>query len=150
MQLWKQMHLPAYSMLSETKCHRQRREIPWLQRFHISKYTKQNCMQRNKLRNQRFTKNKSISCYSDIKLGIKPCYQCFGILFFVSHRLIYIWKDWMSCKAKPIDTDSKWNPTPIHHLTSMMESNSRPDREHTYNNQYCCCNPSNWRLQSKF
>jgi hypothetical protein len=83
------------------------------------------------------------------KLGIKPYYQCFCILFFVGHRLVYIWKDRMSCKAKPVDTDRKRNATPIHHLTSMMESNSCPDREHTNDNQYCRYNPSNWRSQLK-
>lgn len=84
------------------------------------------------------------------KLGVKPCYQCSGILFFVSHRLVYIWKNWMSCKAKPIDTNRKWNATPIHHLTSMMESNGCPNRYHANNNQYCCYNPSNWKSKLKF
>lgn len=149
MQLWKQMHPAAYSMLSETKCLHQTWDIPWLQRLHISKHTEQNCTQRNELRNQSLGKNKSDTFLAE-KLGAIPCYYCFSKLCFVSHRLVYIWNNWMSCKAKSIDPNSKWNTAPIHQLASVMESNRCPDTKHADNNQYCCSNPSSCRSQLRF
>lgn len=83
---------------------------------------------------------------------IVPCYEGFGKLFLVSHGLINVWENRMSCKAKSIDTNGKWNAIPLYQLTSVMESNTfcGPNKNHTDNNQNCCNNPSSCRSYYKF
>ena len=77
-----------------------------------------------------------------------PCDYCLGKFSFISHRLVNIWKNWVSWKAKPVDTESKRNATPMHQWTSVMESNSItcPNNKHTDSNQSGSKYPSSCRI----